>query len=783
LFAQGVPANPNDPDQAPAPTITSQPSSLTACAGTTASFSVSATAGSSISYQWQKNGVNIGGATSSTLTLAAVSSANAGTYSVIVSSSGVPVTSSNASLVVTTPALSYPESLSTCASTYTLDAGTGYASVTWSASAGGSTLPSNPNDPDAAVLTPSQFLAASNGWYKVIAVPASGCTLVDSVYVTVNQGPTIITSQPSSSSINGGASATFSVSATGLGTLTYQWFKNGVAISGATSASYTVSNATGSDNGNYTVDVTGTCGTATSNAAQLTVNTLTITSQPVAATQCAGTNVTFSVTASVSSGSISYQWKKNGSAISGATSNSLPLTNIAAGDAGSYTVDVTAASGTLTSNAAALTVNALTAISSQPVDQTIFSKGNASFSVVASGTGTLTYQWSKNGTAISGATNPALNINNASASDDADYSVVVTGSCGTATSNTAHLTVTVVNPPAISSQPASATQCAGTNASFSVTASVSTGSISYQWKKNGVNISGATASSLTLNNISPSDAANYTVDVIGVGGTTTSNAATLSVNPTGTIVSQPVNQFRNAGNNTLFKVVPGPGVTAYAWKKNGTSLSNGGKISGANSSELLVSNVTGTDAGNYTVDLTFGGCGSLTSSSANLAVLTSQPVGTAKCAGQNASFSASVSTGSASVSYQWSKDGNNISGATSSSLSLSNVSASDIGNYTVNMTVAGSTITSTGAYLSINALTAISAQPVSTTKYTTQGYLFTANGTGSGNVTYQWTKDGSNISGATSPSLSLSNISTSAAGSYALVVSGTCGTATSNSAS
>jgi len=612
LFAQGVPANPNDPDQAPAPTITSQPSSLTACAGTTASFSVSATAGSSISYQWQKNGVNIGGETNSTLSLNAVTSADAGTYSVIVSSSGVPVTSSNASLVVTTPALSYPESLSTCASTYTLDAGTGYASVTWSASAGGSTLPSNPNDPDAAVLTPSQFLAASNGWYKVIAVPASGCTLVDSVYVTVNQGPTVITSQPSAQTLNSGGNASFSVSATGLGTLTYQWFKDGVAISGATNSTYSISGVTSSNAGNYSVEVTGTCGSATSN--------------------------------------------------------------------------------------------------------------NAS------------------------------------------------------------LTVTVVNPPVISSQPASASQCAGNNVSFSVTSSVSAGSMTYQWKKNGVNISGATASSLTLNNISPSDAANYTVDVTGIGGTTTSNAASLTVNSGASIVNQPLNLFRNAGQNALFKVVAGPGVTAYSWRKNGTTISNGGKISGASSSELFISNISSSDAADYSVTMTFGACGNTTSSAANLAVMIGQPTSTVKCAGSNASFSVDVASGSSSIAYQWSKNGVAISGATSSSLSLSNVSGSDNGSYSVSITAGGLNINSLSASLSVNAQTVVTGQPVGATKFATQGHLFVASGNGSGTVSYQWTKDGNAISGATSPSYNVSNINAASAGNYALAVTGACGTVTSNNA-
>jgi hypothetical protein len=612
LFAQGVPANPNDPDSAPAPTITSQPSSMTACAGSTASFSVSATAGSSISYQWKKDGVNIGGATSSTLTLNAVTSADAGSYSVDVTSGGVPVASSTASLVVTTPALSYAETLSTCAATYVLDAGTGYSSVTWSASAGGSTLPSNPGDPDGNNLTPSQYVAASNGWYKVVAVPASGCTLVDSVYVIVNMGPTVITAQPTSETISSNGSATFSVSATGLGTLTYQWFKNGVAVSGATSASLTVSNATAADNGNYTVDVTGTCGTVTSNAATLTV--------------------------------------------------------------------------------------------------------------------------------------------------------------------------TVVSAPSITSHPASAAQCAGTDATFSVTASVTAGSMSYQWKKNGVNIAGATSSSLSLSNILGSDAANYTVDVTGLGGTTTSNAATLTVNAGPSIVNQPLNQFRNAGQNALFKVIPGTGVTAYTWKKNGTTLNNGGKISGARSSELFISNISNSDAADYSVELTFGSCGTSTSNEANLAVLSSQPTPTVKCAGQNATFSVGVASGSASISYQWSKNGVDISGETSSSLTLSNVSGSDNGNYSVAISAGGLNVNSLNASLSVNAATVITGQPVGTTKFATQGYLFVANGTGSGSISYQWSKDGSPISGATSPSLNISSISASSAGSYSLAVTGACGTVTSNNA-
>lgn len=81
-----------------------------------------------------------------------------------------------------------------------------------------------------------------------------------------------ITSQPSGLNVTAGASATFSVSANGTSP-SYQWYKNGSAISGATGASHTISNAQASDAGNYTVTVFNTAGSVTSNAATLTVST------------------------------------------------------------------------------------------------------------------------------------------------------------------------------------------------------------------------------------------------------------------------------------------------------------------------------------------------------------------------------------------------------------------------------------------------------------------------------------------------------------------------------
>src|SRR5271170_5189237 len=117
--------------------------------------------------------------------------------------------------------------------------------------------------------------------------------------LTVTAAPVApsITTQPASQTVTAGQTASFSVVATGTSTLTYQWKKNGTAISGATATSYTTPATAASDNGtSFTVAVTNSVGSATSNAATLTVNVPpAITTQPVSQTVTAGHTVTFSV--------------------------------------------------------------------------------------------------------------------------------------------------------------------------------------------------------------------------------------------------------------------------------------------------------------------------------------------------------------------------------------------------------------------------------------------------------------------------------------------------------
>jgi alpha-tubulin suppressor-like RCC1 family protein len=171
-----------------------------------------------------------------------------------------------------------------------------------------------------------------------------------------------------------------------------------------------------------------------------------ITAQPTNQTVVQGNNATFSVEVSTNSTTpLSYQWYFNGTnLLAGATDTSLTLTNVQSTNAGVYSVLVTNAFGSAASSNAVLTVLEPPLITTQPTNQTVFQGSDATFTVTATGTMPLGYQWYFNGAnLLAGATNASLVLTNVSSTNAGNYLVVVSNQVGTVTSSNA---VLAVNP-------------------------------------------------------------------------------------------------------------------------------------------------------------------------------------------------------------------------------------------------------------------------------------------------------------------------------------------------
>src|ERR1700676_401087 len=459
------------------------------------------------------------------------------------------------------------------------------------------------------------------------AILIAGCAGLVSGTNGVALAAPSVAAEPTDQTVTVGQTATFSVVAAGSAPLNYQWNKNGTAITGATSVSYTTPATTASDDGvQFTALISNKVGRVTSNPVSLHVRVRgapSITTQPANQTVTATQTATFTVVAS-GTAPLSYQWLKNGANVAGATSSSYTTLLTTTADNGStFDVVVSNTAGTATSNAATLTVNAASVvptITTQPVSQAVTAGQTATFSVVATGTTPLSYQWLKNGANIAGATSSSYTTPATTAADGGStFNVVLSNTAGTATSNAATLTVKAAPvAPTITTQPANQTVTAGQTATFTVVAS-GTAPLSYQWQKNVANIAGATSSSYTTPATTSFDnGARFTVVVSNSTGSVTSSAATLTVNAAPvapSITTQPLSQTVTGGQTAAFSVTAtGASPLGYQWSKNGTA------ISGAISASYTTPPTTTTDNGAQFTVVVSNSVGSVTSNAGTLTV-------------------------------------------------------------------------------------------------------------------------------------------------------------------
>jgi len=436
------------------PGITTQPQSQSVALGQAVSFSAVASGTAPFTYQWYFNGSSLGWwAQSSTLTLNNVFTWNDGNYSVVVANAAGSVTSAAATLTVDFPPgiQTQPQNLTVTqdqnASFSVVANGSAPFSYQWYFNGAAMSGATN------ASLTLNDVQPAQAGSYTVMVSNPVGNLTSQAAALTVNVPPSI-TTQPQSQWVTPGQNIALSVAASGTATLTYQWYFNGSSLGHtARSATLTVNNIGSNNLGNYTVVVQNQWGSATSVVATLAFMVPPeITTQPQSETLILGQNAEFSVMAT-STGTPSYQWSLNGTALFEATNATLSLTDVQATNAGSYVVVVTNNAGSTTSAVATLTVLVPPGLQTQPNNVAVIQSQNASFSVVANGSAPFSYQWSFNGTAMSSDTNAILTLTNAQTTQAGSYTVVVMNPAGSVTSQVAVLTVYI--PHVITAQPQS----------------------------------------------------------------------------------------------------------------------------------------------------------------------------------------------------------------------------------------------------------------------------------------------------------------------------------------
>lgn len=409
------------------------------------------------------------------------------------------------------------------------------------------------------------------------------------------------------------ASETYSV--TNIAGITYTWgFPSGWSQTGGGTTN-SVTATVGANAGNITVMPSNVCGNGTAQTLGVVIGTSPgITTHPASVTQCEGTSLTLSVVASGTG--VNYQWKKGGVDILNETGTSLTIANLQASDAGSYTCYVYNGCGNILSNAATVTVNPLAGQPSAISGQNAPCAGASETYSVTNVAG-ITYTWSFPATWSQTAGGTSNSVTATVGSGNGTISVTPSNGCGSGTSQT--LSVTIGSTPAITNHPSSTAVCAGATLTLSVTTS-GTG-VQYQWKKDGSDLGGQTASTLTINNVQASYAGSYTCYVYNGCGNETSNAAVVTINPILSINTQPADQLLNLGETATFSVSAMGNNLSYLWKKDAVALSNGGDVSGATSNTLQITNVDFTDQGNY-ICVVNGDCGPANSDVATLTIIT-----------------------------------------------------------------------------------------------------------------------------------------------------------------
>ena len=402
-----------------------------------------------------------------------------------------------------------------------------------------------------------------------------------------------------------------------------------------------------------------------------------ITLQPESQIVELGDSAEFVIGAS-GTGPLKYQWYKSGKQIAGATSSIYRIPKVSRGDFVNYSVMVKNVAGEVMSQVAELSRLIAPKITLQPQSQSVVLGDTTEFTIKASGTKPLEYQWYKSGKQIAGATSSIYRISKVSQGDFVIYSVRVKNVAGEAISQVAELSRLFA--PKITLQPESQIVELGDSAEFVIGAS-GTGPLKYQWYKSGKQIAGATSSIYRIPKVSRGDFVNYSVMVKNVAGEVMSQVAELSRLIAPKITQQPQSQSVVFGSTAEFEVISsGSEPLEYQWYKDGQL------IEGATEPIYRIVSVFQGDLGAYSV-WAQNKLGRAYSQTVELRKpvspkITQQPQSQSVVFGSTAEFEV-ISSGSEPLEYQWYKDGQLIEGATEPIYRIVSVFQGDLGAYSV----------------------------------------------------------------------------------------------------
>ncbi len=742
------------------PIITSHPSNQQVSAGQSATFHVSATGVAPLSFQWQRNGTDISGATASSYTLSAAAKSDSGAlFRCVISNAQGSATSNPARLDVVSPTPPVINTHPASQSVFEGQSATFNVVATGSQPLGYQWQRNGVNISGAttsAYMLASSSLADSGASFRCVVTNSAGTTVSNAAVLSVNRvvGGSIIFA------VNAG-STRFVSSSSGI------VYGNDSLVSGGNS---------------YTSSV-----------------------RPIANTEDGQLYLSerwgmFSYNIPVANGEYEVElkfcetyWTQPGQRVfhvniesQRVLSNFDLLTIVPRNTAHDRRFLTTVNDGVLNvqftpvvdnARLGGIVVRSVSAsaqppvITTHPANQSVAEGGTASFSAAANGSQPLSYQWQRNGVNVTGATSQTYSIQSVSRSDSgAMFRVFVTNSAGSVASNQARLDVLPVQAvaPTITTNPATQTVNAGQTATFTVAAS-GTAPLSYQWQRNNVNINGANAGTYTTPATTASDSGTaYRCIVTNSAGSAASSAAILHVNTPAP-----------SGGNIIFATnSSGPAYTS----PSGVSYSADQFFSGGNTYTLASAPVTGTEDvllfrserwgtfsytipvvnGDYEVVLRFAEIywGESGRRVFNVAIegvqrLTNFDIFAA--AGKNVAidrtFPVTVNDGQLNIVFSAVADNPKLSALVVRSQSSSPMPP------------------------------AISQHPAARTVTEGEPVTFTVQAGGTAPLSYQWQRNGTNITGATSSSYSIPQTARADSGaSFRCVVSNPHGTVNSNSA-